>query len=77
MRLFNSVKMGKSCTMTKDEWMKAVKKQDKIDSRADRRYSRFFVDKSIDELRDKEEQEQYHVDSGKSWEQIKQEDIND
>jgi hypothetical protein len=76
MRLFNSVKMDKSCTMTKDEWMKAVKKQDKIDSRSDRRYSRFFSDQSIDELRDKEEQEQYHMDSGKSWEQVKQEVIN-
>ena len=75
MPLFSSavVKMDRGCTMTKGDWLSAVRKQDKTDSKIDRMHERFFP-QSVEE---RKEQEEFHADAGKSWEQIKQEVMYD
>ena len=75
MPLFSSavVKMSSGCNVTVDDWMKAVRKQDKTDSKIDRMHERFFP-QSVEE---RKEQEEFHADAGKSWEQIKQEVMYD
>jgi hypothetical protein len=52
--------------------MAAVKEQDGIDSKIDRMHRR-FCPLSVEEWK---EQEEFHADTGKSWEQIKQEVSN-
>ena len=75
MPLFSSavIKMAKDCELTEADWMKAVRKQDKTDSKIDRMHERFFP-QSTEELK---EQEEFHADAGKSWEQVKQEVMYD
>ena len=75
MPLFSSavVKMANGCNLTQADWMKAVRKQDKTDSKIDRMHERFFP-QSVEE---RKEQEEFHADAGKSWEQIKQEVMYD
>tara|TARA_R100000789_G_C2980723_1_gene143385 strand:- start:8 stop:205 length:198 start_codon:yes stop_codon:yes gene_type:complete len=65
--------MAKDCELTEADWMKAVRKQDKTDSKIDRMHERFFP-QSTEELK---EQEEFHADAGKSWEQVKQEVMYD
>lgn len=75
MPLFSSavVKMVDGCDLTQEDWMKAVRKQDKTDSKIERMHDRFFT-QSVEE---RKEQEEFHADAGKSWEQIKQEVMYD
>jgi len=74
MPLFSSavVKMDRGCTMTQGDWFNAVKKQDKTDLKIEKMHQRLRTTLSIEESK---EQEEYHADAGKSWEQIKEEII--
>jgi len=75
MPLFSSavIKMAKDCELTEADWMKAVRKQDKTDSKIDRMHERFFPQST----EERKEQEEFHADAGKSWEQVKQEVMYD
>jgi hypothetical protein len=68
MPLFNSavIKMAPGCELTEAQWMSAVKEQDMEDSKVDRMHHR-FCPLSVEEMK---EQENFHTDSEKTWEQV-------
>ena len=80
------VKMDKGCSLTEDEWVEAVKKQDKTDARIESKHEKGRVDLvDVWGKPDPDDEEVEHIvqvltgsedqyaDSDKSWEEIRNE----
>jgi predicted aconitase len=80
------VKMDKGCSLTDDEWVEAVKKQDKTDARIESKHEQGRVDLvDVWGKPDPDDEEVEHIvqvltggedqyaDSDKSWEEIQNE----
>ena len=80
------VKMDKGCSLTDDEWVEAVKKQDKTDARIEGKHEQGRVDLvDVWGKPDPDDEEVEHIvqvltggedqyaDSDKSWEEIRNE----
>jgi len=80
------VKMDKGCSLTDDEWVEAVKKQDKTDARIESKHEQGRVDLvDVWGKPDPDDEEVEHIvqvltgsedqyaDSDKSWEEIRNE----